>query len=464
MNKRVVIFCGVSVLSFVAIGRSERVRTFCNPLPLPDMPKSVYIDCAGRGIAHRQTSDPNLIRDNGRWYLYPSAGLVWESRDDGGTWTKMQNPSDLKGYGPGAVRYRGKYYYVPRADGQIYVADCPNGPFRLLGLINVHSEKVPYPADAMLFLDDDGRLYFYWGCTAKGGIWGCELDAEDPCKILSDPVELIPFDPVGQPWEKCATNPENGWLEGAWMLKIGRRYCLTFAAGGAENPSYAMGAYWSDRPLAGFLPQKRNPFFFSPKGLITGTGHGSVVQDERGELWVSYCITVGDLHWFERRVGLDRLELTEDGEINPSSATSEPQLLPAFGRGAAGWKKIPVTTLSNDAADDSLQTVTWMLDIPSRIEYTFMRPATVCAFRICWRENGYDPEHGIKAGPFKYLLSVRKPDGSWQVLCDASENAKDQLIDYRETEPVVAEAARLELLSVPAGIKAAVSDWTLFGE
>ena len=449
-------------IAYPAKARESARRTFCNPLPLPELPKSVYIDCGGKGIPHRQVSDPNLIREAGKWYLYPSAGFVYESGDDGGTWVRHESADGLEGHGPGAVKHRGKYYYIPRTDGEVYVGERPTGPFRSLGRIALPA-GVPGPADPMLFSDEDGRLYFYWGCTAQGGIWGCELDAENPTRVVSRPVELIPFDPVGQPWECCAVNPKNGWLEGAWVLRINGRYCLTFSAGGAQHATYAMGAYWSESPLSGFKPQRSNPFFVSPRGLVTGTGHGSVVQDERGDLWVSYCITVGNLHWFERRVGLDRLELSADGEIKPSAATSEPQLLPAFGRGSAGWRRIPVRTPCADAADDSLQTVTWMLDPPCRIDYEFLRPSTVRAFRLCWRENGYDPDHGVMGGPFRYRLSVRLPDGTWKTLCDASANDRDLLVDYRETESVKATAARLELLSVPAGIKAGVSDFALFG-
>jgi len=433
-------------------------RTFCNPLPIPDIPKSVYTDYCGKGLPHRQVSDPNLIRDKGNWYVYPSAGFVWESRDDGGTWTALPNPDGFAGYGPGAVRHRGKYYYVPKTDGLVYVADAPGGPFKLLGKIDVRRDdkRVRSPEDVMLFSDDDKRLYFYWGCSATNGIWGCELDPENPCRLVTKPVELITYDPVGQPWEG------GGWLEGAWMVKIGGRYCLTVSAAGTAGPNYAMGAFWSDKPLSGFKPQRNNPFFITPTGLVTGTAHGSVVQDERGGLWVSYCIFVGNVHWFERRIGLDRLELDENGDIRPSHATSEPQWLPAYGKGSAGWKKIPVRG-NAAAADDSLQTDSWMLGVPSRINYEFVRPATVRAFRLCWRENGYDPDKGVKGGPFRYRVSVRLPDGTWKVLCDASENKADLLVDYRETEPVLADAARLEVVGVPPGIVAAVSDWTLFG-
>jgi xylan 1,4-beta-xylosidase len=34
----------------------------------------------------------------------------------------------------------------------------------------------------MLFSDDDWRLFYYWGCTPTQGIFGVELDADDPTR------------------------------------------------------------------------------------------------------------------------------------------------------------------------------------------------------------------------------------------------------------------------------------------
>ena len=52
---------------------------------------------------------------------------------------------------------------------------------------------MPGFSDPMLFSDEDGRLFFYWGCTMSGGIWGVELDANHPTNVITRPVELIPF-------------------------------------------------------------------------------------------------------------------------------------------------------------------------------------------------------------------------------------------------------------------------------
>ena len=434
-------------------------RTFCNPLSLPDLPRSVYE--FGR-TPHRQVSDPTLFRENGKWYVYPSAGFAWSSADDGGTWKAEPNPDGFQGRGPTMAKHRGRYLYMPDTEGTVYEAKSPAGPWTRLGKIALPDGTLA-PADAMLFSDDDGRLYFYWGCSPTSGIWGCELDADNPCRVASAPKKLIPFDPLRHPWERHPGFPNTGWLEGAWMMKVGGTYVLVYSAGGAENAAYAMGAYRSDFPLGEFRPQKNNPFFVNSSGFITGTGHGSLVKDERGDWWISYCIMVGDLHRFERRIGLDRITVGEDGEIGVTKATDAPQWLPKFGKGPTGWRKIPVETSAGAAADGLYQTHVWMFSLPATVEYAFRSPHVVRAFRICWREGCYDPDKGVTAGPVRYRVHVRGLDGSWRVACDASANDRDLVTDYRETAPLEATAARLEVLSAPKGLELGLSEWTVFG-
>ena len=152
---------------------------------------------------------------------------------------------------------------------------------------------MPGFTNPMLFSDDDGRLFFYWGCTQSGGIWGAELNATNPASVLTTPKELIHFDPVANPWEAVGDWNQNttaGWVEGSWMVKHGGKYFLTFSAAGTENRTYAMGACTSISPLGPFTPQKRNPFFRNTDGLVTGTGHGCVVAGPEDRLWVFYTI------------------------------------------------------------------------------------------------------------------------------------------------------------------------------
>ena len=444
------------------------VRTFCNPMVVEDVPLSNFASILPKGerVPHRCLADPTLLRENGKWYLFPSCGQLWRSDDDGGTWRKVEGTGLVKpGHAPTAVKHLGRFLYMPDTTGEMWSASTIEGPYTRIGVIGIRiGDGVPPMCDPMLFSDTDGRLYFYWGCTAQGGIWGVELDAKDPLRPQTEPKELFRFDPQNQPWERVPGNPANGWLEGAWMVKVNGRYVLTYSAAGTQNPEYAMGAYVSDLPLGPFVVARDNPFLFTPKGIVTGSGHGSITMDENGDWWAVYCVNVGAHARFERLIGFDRLVARRDGcGFERMSATSEPQWLPRFGKGATGWKRIEVETSATAAADASLKTAHGFDGTSGSVVYAF-RESVIRAVRIVWREDAVDSEVGFVTGAVRYCIDVRTPEGVWESLIDASQNSRDLFVDYRETPAVRAVAARLVVVGASQGIRLGLADWSLFGE
>ena len=148
------------------------------------------------------------------------------------------------GYAPTVVRHRGRFLFATN-DPAIYASSLPLGPFeKIEDFSTVRIAKGPPLWDKMLFSDDDGRLDLYFGCSAAGGIRGMEVDAVDPMKALSEPVELLTFDLRKHPWEALGDwnrDTTKGWLEGVWMLKHKDKYYLTYAAASTEHRTYAMG-------------------------------------------------------------------------------------------------------------------------------------------------------------------------------------------------------------------------------
>ena len=49
-----------------------------------------------------------------------------------------------------------------------------------------------------------------------------------------------------------------------------------------------MGCAVGKSPLGPFVPQKNNPILRSTTGLVTGTGHGCVVEGPHDSLWAFY--------------------------------------------------------------------------------------------------------------------------------------------------------------------------------
>ena len=478
--------------------RPRPPATFCNPLSLPNYPigrdaRGVIkgeLDEGGQWLLghkeqFRELADVTALWFDGKWYLYPSVDMAWVSDDNGGTWQhRPLNVRDI-GYAPTVVRHRGKFLLLA-SGSPLYTADSPLGPFTKLGNIQLtRTGKMSEFIDPMLFSDEDGRLYYYWGCSPSGGIWGMELNAKDPTKVLTEPAELIRFRPDLHPWEAVGEwnqNPQCGWIEGSWMLKRGGKYYLTYSAAGTENRTYAMGCYVGESPLGPFVPQKRNPILRTVDGLVTGTAHGCVVAGPEGKLWAFYTIRAGVVHAFERRLGMDRAEIDANGELVVQGASSLPQWLP--GKSPAGtpsaataWmplnhgmRTIGSTSAPNlagrFAVDNDLRT--WWQpaegDASPTLTSSFMTPASVHAVRIVWRDVGLDARHGVLPGPVRYQVELETGREKWATILDRGNSDEDLLIDYRECQPAVGSRVRLVILGWPKGIVPAVAEFTVFGK
>jgi xylan 1,4-beta-xylosidase len=89
--------------------------------------------------------------------------------------------------------------------------------------------------------------------------------------------------------------------------------------------------------------------------------------------------------------------------------------------------------------------------------------ATVHAIRIAWRDLGLNTQKGITPGPFRYKVELQTAPNIWTTVIDRSQSKDDFLIDYRECPPTKASAAKLVIVSAPAGITPGVAEFTVFG-
>ena len=470
--------------------------TYCNPISLPDYPlgrraRDVTVGAptpsndalwlVDRQQQFRELADVSVLWHEGAWYMYPSVDMAWVSKDGGATW--QHHPLNIRdiGYAPTIVKHKGKFLLMA-SESSVYTADSPLGPFKEIGPIKL-PEGLPTQIDPMLFSDDDGRLFYYWGCSPTQGIFGVELDANDPTRVIGKPAKLIAFESDKFPWQRVGDwneQPARGWIEGAWMFKRNGTYYLTYSAAGTENRTYAMGCAVSKSPLGPFVPQKNNPILRSTTGLITGTGHGCIVEGPHDSLWAFYTVKSAVVHGFERRLGMDSATIGEDGELHVSAASSLPQRLPTASKGVepTGWLPLnagPRTVGSSDApnlsgrlaVDDDLRT--WWQPAaddktPTLTSHLTTPNAVVRAVRVIWRDVGLNTKQGAGAGAFRYKVEVETAADAWTTVIDRSQSTEDLLIDYRECPATPGTAARLVIVGAPAGITPGVAEFTVFGE
>ena len=302
----------------------------------------------------REAADPSMILFQGRYYIFASMTLgVWVS-DDLVSWENRRLPDELPlyDYAPD-VRVIGDWVYFCASNRE---HNCDR--WRTKDVLNGPYEKIegsfPY-WDPNLFLDDDGRVYFYWGCSNATPIWGVELNpdtmqplGEKTAVIDGHPYE-IGYERVGednstlpaseaeveakyQAFIKARGVPEAAipadvkpmirgmfsnrpFIEGAWMDKFEGRYYLQYAAPGTQYNTYSDGVYVSDSPLGPFTLAANNPYSYKPGGFLPGAGHGSTMQDKTGNWWHVSTMRISVNHDFERRVGLWPAGFDKDGEL-----------------------------------------------------------------------------------------------------------------------------------------------------
>lgn len=331
------------------------MKYFCNPIKVNY--RYQFNQDPRRGGALqicREAADPSMILFKGRYYIFASMTLgVWVS-DDLVSWENRRLPDELPlyDYAPD-VRVIGEWVYFCASNRE---HNCDR--WRTKDVLNGPYEKIegtfPY-WDPNLFPDDDGRVYFYWGCSNVTPIYGVELDpdtmlpkGEKTAVIEGHPYE-IGYERVGednstlpaseaeveakyQAFVKAQGVPEayipaevkpmirgmfsnRPYIEGAWMDKFEGRYYLQYAAPGTQYNTYSDGVYVSDSPLGPFTLAANNPYSYKPGGFLPGAGHGSTMRDRDGNWWHTATMRISVNHDFERRVGLWPAGFDADGEL-----------------------------------------------------------------------------------------------------------------------------------------------------
>ena len=331
------------------------MKYFCNPINV-NYRYQFNADPRRHGELQicREAADPSLILFQGRYYIFASMTLgVWVS-DDLVSWENHRLPVELPlyDYAPD-VRVLGDWVYFCASNREHNcdrwrTKDILNGPYERI------EGSFPY-WDPNLFKDDDGRVYFYWGCSNQTPIYGVELDPET-MQPLGEKIELLFGDPYAIGYERIGENnstlpaseaeveakyqafvkaqgvPEEyipadvrplirgmfsdkPYIEGAWMDKHDGKYYFQYAAPGTQYNTYSDGVYVGESPLGPFRLAENNPYSYKPGGFLPGAGHGSTMQDRQGNFWHTATMRISVNHDFERRVGLWPAGFDADGEL-----------------------------------------------------------------------------------------------------------------------------------------------------
>ena len=292
------------------------MKYICNPMNLPYKYQFVRMD--GRVRAFREAADPSLILFKGRYYMFPSMTAGFFTSDDLADWEFHPYLQDMvfTDYAPDVCVVGDSIWLNSSSSDR----KCPF--YRSKDPVSEPFEEFPGFAvywDPCTFLDDDGRVYLYFGCSNEKPIYGVEMNPET-MSPLGSPVPLIHADPDHLGWERRAEDNVSGedprpWVEGSWMTKFNGRYYLQYAAPGTEFNIYCDSVYVSNAPLGPFTPAENNPFSLKPGGFISAAGHGSAIQLADGSWRHVSTMRISLAHMFERRVGIWPMGFDADGEM-----------------------------------------------------------------------------------------------------------------------------------------------------
>ncbi len=468
--------------------KNDQPKTFCNPMNISYNFEPYNNNVLASG-SFRSAADPMLVNYKGEYLLFcTNQGGFYRSKNLS-TWDFVYSsfqrlPTDDDECAPAAFVSGDTLFYAGSTYRGLpvwYSTDPFSGRFKR----KIESVSLPF-WDPGFFLDDDKRLYMYYGSSNEFPLKAVELNRSNfyPKSKIIDVTMLKP-DIHG--WERFGMNNDDSttlapFTEGSFMNKHNGKYYFQYGAPGTEFKVYADGVYVADNPLGPFTYQKHNPVSYKPGGFVQGAGHGGTFQDNYGNYWHVATCMLSLKYKFERRIGLYPAGFDENGTMYVSTGYGDyPCLNPInttdHRNGTfSGWMLLsyhkPVTVSSTDsfyvagnASDEDMRTY-WAAKSGKPGEWLQMdlgEVKEVHALQI----NYYDHkafQHNRAMDLYHQYRIFHSTDGKvWTLLVDKSDNDRDVPHDYVELlKPVNTRYLKIENLHMPTG-SFAISDFRIFG-
>lgn len=245
-------------------------------------------------------------------------------------WTKHPDVLDVGNvswaayalWAPSAMHRNGRYYLlfgandIQKTDSfpggiGVAVSEKPSGPFiDLLGkpLIGQFHNGAQ-PIDPMIFEDDNGSLYLYYG-----GQGHCEV-----VRLAPDLKSVLPL-PDGS-LSKDITPAH--YVEGPFMIKRNGTYYLMWSEGDWGNSSYGVAYAKSTSPTGPFL--RAGKILQTDPAIANGPGHHSVLHIPGTDNWyiIYHRHPLGTTDPNARVVAIDAMHFNAEGDIEPVKMTKD---------------------------------------------------------------------------------------------------------------------------------------------
>ncbi|MDR2467214.1 MAG: family 43 glycosylhydrolase [Prevotellaceae bacterium] len=474
---------------------AQTTQTICNPV-------NMSYRYQWKQPAYREGADPSAVLFKDEYYAFVShSGGYFHSRDLV-KWDLIVPNSvfPVETFAPAAVVIDDEIYLVASQVRQVVKTGDPKSG--IWEVVNPDFKIII--SDPALLLDDDGRLYYYAGCSSSLPIRGYELDPKT-FEPLSEEVPLLSANRERFGWEeKTDYNTPNAkippHIEGAWVDKYNGRYYLQYANPGTELKSYNDGVYVADKPLGPYVPAPHNPVSYKPEGFVCGAGHGCTFKDRYGNYWHLVTSAISIRHPFERRLSIFPLFFDGDGEmyaytgfgdypaIVPDRKVNSPDelfpgwMLLSYGKPVEVSSTLPEyhtifdrygdiehLVRNNDARninDEEIRTW-WSAATGGSHEQFAMdlgEQSEVCAVQINFADEGSSITGRCDSARYRYTIEHSADGTNWSMFADMSESEDDLPHNYFQAErPVKARFFRVKNVYTPSG-NFSVSDFRVFGK
>lgn len=451
--------------------------TYCNPTNISYNFEPYNNNVKANG-SFRSSADPMIVTYKDEYFLFSTNQGGFHRSKDLSNWefvsaSFQRKPTDDDQCAPAAFVNGDTLFYTGSTYSGLpvwYSTNPVSGKFKRL------IERNDLPTwDPYIFLDDDGRLYEYYGSSNEYPLKGVEIDRNtfSPISKIHDIMELHPS---VHGWERFGMNNDDSttlapFTEGAFMTKHNGKYYFQYGAPGTEFKVYADGVYVSDSPLGPFRYQEHNPMCYKPGGFVRGAGHGGTFKDLYGNYWHVATCMLSLKYKFERRIGIYPVAFDTDGAMYSSTTFGDyPTCIPSKRTGVpsdsfSGWmllsygKQITASSFEeghspDQIADESMRTY-WAAKSGDKGEWISMDMGTVKEVRAL-QLNYYDHkafQHNKAMDIYHQYQIFHSVDGkSWELVIDKSDSDMDVPHDYVELlNPLKTRFIKVVNVHMPTG-------------
>ena len=463
-------------------------RTYCNPMNI-SYNYEPYNNNVQFGGSFRSSADPMGLTYKDEYFLFSTNQGGFHYSKNLSDWefapaSFQRRPTDDDMCAPAAFVSGDTLFYTGSTYEGLpvwYSTSPKSGHFKRA------IERNTLPSwDPCLFLDDDGKLYLYYGSSKEYPLKGVEISRDD-FRPVSKIYDIMMLRPEEHGWERFGMNNDDEvtlrpFTEGAYMTKHDGKYYFQYGAPGTEFKVYADGVYVSDSPLGPFTYQQHNPMSYKPGGFVQGVGHSGTFQDLKGNYWHVGTCMLSLKYKFERRIGLYPTAFDPDGVMYSTTAFGDYPYWNADydiknpSDRFTGWMLLsyekPVKVSSTDSiysasnlTDENMRTY-WAAKTGEPGEWVEIDLGGMKHIKAI-QLNYYDHksvQHN-RANDLYYQYRIYSSDNGtdWTLVVDKSDNDKDVPHDYIElSETLDARYLKLENIHVPSG-NFCLSEFRVFG-